>query len=170
MPPLRKLVQFISLTSLSLLSLPAIAAPVVTPVVVPQSPTQSAPASPTTKLLDDRVKGIMERQRIPGMAVVVIKNGQVQELKGYGVADITTKQPVTPDTKFAIGSTTKPFTAMAIMMLVEEGKVNLDAPVSQYLTDLPAQWQPLTIRQLLSHTAGLYEDYDWRKILTQVWH
>jgi D-alanyl-D-alanine carboxypeptidase len=164
--PLQKLAQFISLTSLSLLSLPAIAAPVLTPppVAAPRSPAQSTPASPTTKLLDDRVKGIMERQRIPGMAVVVIKNGQVQELKGYGVADITTKQPVTPDTKFAIGSTTKPFTAMAIMMLVEEGKVNLDAPVSQYLTDLPAQWQPLTIRQLLSHTAGLYEDYDWRKI------
>jgi D-alanyl-D-alanine carboxypeptidase len=138
-------------------------------IALPPTPAQSTPAatqprsSKSTQLLDDRVKGIMERQHIPGMAVVVIKNGQVRELKGYGVTDITTKQPVSPDTKFVIGSNTKPFTAMAIMMLMEEGKVDLDKPISQYLADLPSQWKLLTLRQLLSHTAGISEDGYWRK-------
>jgi D-alanyl-D-alanine carboxypeptidase len=148
----------------------AIAATIPSAIAVPSTLIQAAPAvgqerSPELRQpLDVRIRGIMERQHIPGMAVVVIKDGQVQELKGYGVTDVTTKQPVSPDTKFPIGSITKPFTAMAIMMLVEEGKVNLDKPISQYLADLPPQWRPLTLRQLLSHTAGLAEDYSWQKI------
>jgi D-alanyl-D-alanine carboxypeptidase len=156
-----KYLPLTTLVSLSLGLLPAIA--------LPPTPAQSTPAatqlrsSKSTQILDDRVKGIMERQHIPGMAVVVIKNGQVQELKGYGVTDITTKQPVSPDTKFAIGSNTKQFTAMAIMMLVEEGKVSLDKPISQYLSNLPPQLAPLTLRQLLSHTSGIADDNFWRK-------
>jgi D-alanyl-D-alanine carboxypeptidase len=156
-----KYLKLLSLTSLSLGLLPAIA---LHPTLVQSTPAATQPrSSKSNRLLDDRVKGIMERQHIPGMAVVVIKNGQVQELKGYGVTDITTKQPVSSDTKFAIGSITKPFTAMAIMMLVEEGKVDLDKPVSQYLSDLPTQWAPLTLRQLLSHTSGISEEGSWRK-------
>jgi D-alanyl-D-alanine carboxypeptidase len=160
--PLWKYLHPIGFISSSFLFLPAIA--------VPLTPIQAAPAvgqrlyPELRQPLNDRVRGIMERQHIPGMAVVVIKDGLVQELRGYGVTDVTTKQRVSTDTKFPIGSTTKPFTAMAIMMLVEEGKVDLDKPISQYLSDLPAQWQPLTLRQLLSHTAGLSEDYSWRKI------
>jgi D-alanyl-D-alanine carboxypeptidase len=158
------LLKHLSLTTLvnfSLGLLPAIALP---PTPVQPTPAATQPRSPkSTQLLDDRVKGLMERQHIPGMAVVVIKNGQVQELKGYGVTDITTKQPVSPDTKFVIGSNTKPFTAMAIMMLVEEGKVDLDKPISQYLSDLPTEWKLLTLRQLLSHTAGIPEDGYWLK-------
>jgi D-alanyl-D-alanine carboxypeptidase len=122
------------------------------------------PANDPMAKLDREVAAIMERQHIPGMSVVVIKNGRVQALKGYGVADIATKQPVGSDTKFPIASTTKTFTAMAIMMLVEEGKVNLDKPISQYLANLPPKWQLLRLRQLLSHTAGLSEDYSWQKI------
>jgi D-alanyl-D-alanine carboxypeptidase len=156
----QKYLSLVSLISLSLGILPAIAIPPIqaTPIAQTRSPQPKL-----TQLLDDRVKGIMERQHIPGMAVVVIRNGQVQELKGYGVTDITTKQPVSPNTKFGIGSNTKPFTAMAIMMLAEEGKVDLDKPISQYLADLPPQWKLLTLRQLLSHTAGISEDGYWRK-------
>jgi D-alanyl-D-alanine carboxypeptidase len=158
--PLLKQLQFIALLSFSLAILPAIALP---PSLVQSTPTGQTRLPKSNQLLDDRVKGIMERQHIPGMSVVVIKNGEVQELKGYGVTDITTKQLVSPDTKFVIGSNTKPFTAMAAMMLVEEGKVDLDRPISQYLSDLPAEWKPLTLRQLLSHTAGISEDGYWRK-------
>jgi D-alanyl-D-alanine carboxypeptidase len=129
-----------------------------------KQPRSTEPANALMAKLDREVAAIMKRQHIPGMSVVVIKNGRVQALKGYGVTDITTKQPVSPNTKFLIGSTTKPFTAMAIMMLVEEGKVNLDKPISQYLSDLPPKWKLLTLRQLLSHTAGLAEDYPWQKI------
>jgi D-alanyl-D-alanine carboxypeptidase len=156
--------QLISLASFSLLFFLAVS---IFPTPIQTVPTLAQPRSSkleSRQRLDDRVRGIMERQHIPGMAVVVIKDGRVQELKGYGVTDITTKQLVTPDTKFPIGSTTKPFTAMAIMMLVEEGKLNLDKPIGQYLSNLPPQWQSLTLRQLLGHTAGLSEDYDWQKI------
>jgi CubicO group peptidase (beta-lactamase class C family) len=113
--------------------------------------------------LDDRVKGMMQRGNIPGMAVVVIKDGLVLEMKGYGVADRATQNSIGPNTKFGIGSITKPFTAMAIMLLVEDGKVDLDQPIRQYIPDVPTEWAPLTIRQLISHTAGISEDYpSWR--------
>jgi D-alanyl-D-alanine carboxypeptidase len=159
-----KPLQLINLASFSLLFFLAVS---VFPTPIQTVSTLAQPRSPeleSRQRLDDRVRGIMERQHIPGMAVVVIKDGLVLELKGYGVTDTTGKQPVSPDTKFPIGSITKPFTAMAIMMLVEEGRVDLDKPISQYLSDLPPEWQPLTLRQLLSHTAGLSEDYAWQKI------
>jgi CubicO group peptidase (beta-lactamase class C family) len=134
-------------------------------------PTNSTSSTPVTikpqlsnEFLDGRIKVIMEQQKIPGMAVVVIKNGQVKVLKGYGLADINTKAPVVPETKFPIGSLTKQFTAMAIMMLVEEGKVNLDKPISQYINNLPSKWAPLTLRQLLGHTSGMSDDYSWEKV------
>jgi D-alanyl-D-alanine carboxypeptidase len=145
----------ISLAIVSAISAPTSQSPTIPTIKQPQS---IEPANAQMAKLDLEVAAIMERQHIPGMSVVVIKNGRVQALKGYGVADIETKQPVTPDTKFAIGSVTKQFTAMAVMMLVEEGKVNLDKPISQYLPDLPSQWQSLTLRQLLNHTAGISEE------------
>jgi D-alanyl-D-alanine carboxypeptidase len=114
--------------------------------------------------LDDRIKGMMQRQHIPGMAIVVIKNGLVIERRGYGFADRKTQATVSADTAFPIGSITKQFTATAVMLLVEDDKLDLDTPIRQYLTDLPPTWQPLTLRQLLSHTSGLSEQYDYGKI------
>jgi D-alanyl-D-alanine carboxypeptidase len=110
--------------------------------------------------LDERIKGMMARQHIPGMAIVVIKDGLVIERRGYGLADLKTRANVGADTAFPIGSVTKQFTATAIMLLVEDGKLDLDQPIRQYLSDLPPSWQPLTLRQLLSHTSGLATD-DW---------
>jgi D-alanyl-D-alanine carboxypeptidase len=160
---LSKFILLTSLASLIVGLLPTVAIPRTSIQLNPTVAHAQSHKPDLRQLLDDRVKGIMERQHIPGMAVVVIKDGQVQELKGYGVTDITTKKPVSPDTNFVIGSNTKPFTAMAIMMLVEDGKVNLDKPISQYLADLPPQWKLLTLRQLLNHTSGISEDGYWRK-------
>jgi D-alanyl-D-alanine carboxypeptidase len=160
--------KYLFLTYSSLLSFslctPAISIP---PGESQSSPSTEQPQSSNPdrhQILDKRVKKIMQKQHIPGMAVVAIQNGRVQEIKGYGVADIDTKKPVTPETKFPIGSITKPFTAMAIMMLVEEGKVSLDEPISKYLTNLPSQWTAITLRQLMSHTAGISEVVDWGKV------
>jgi D-alanyl-D-alanine carboxypeptidase len=111
-------------------------------------------------VLDNRVTSIMESLHIPGMAVAIVRDGVV-EIKGYGVKDNETKQPIEPNTAFVIGSNTKPFTAMATMMLVEEGKVDLDESIDKYLTNLPPQWVTLTLRQLLSHTSGISEDGYW---------
>jgi D-alanyl-D-alanine carboxypeptidase len=112
--------------------------------------------------LDDRIQGIMQRQHIPGMAIVVIKDGLVLEMKGYGYADRKNQITVGANTRFPIGSVSKQFTATAIMLLVEDGKLDLDAPIGQYLTDLPPTWQPLTLRQLLNHTSGISEENSWK--------
>ena len=90
-----------------------------------------------------------------GGSILVAQNGQPVVSKGYGMANIELAVPNTPQTVFRLGSVTKQFTAMAIMMLQERGKLRVSDPVCQYLTDCPAAWQPLTIRHLLTHTAGI---------------
>jgi CubicO group peptidase (beta-lactamase class C family) len=88
-------------------------------------------------------------------SILVARNGEPVVSKGYGMANIELAVPNTQQTVFRLGSVTKQFTAMAIMMLQERGKLRVSDPVCQYLTDCPAAWQPLTIRHLLTHTAGI---------------
>jgi CubicO group peptidase (beta-lactamase class C family) len=96
---------------------------------------------------------------IPGAALGLVQNGKVIYTKGYGVQSTTTKTPVTENSLFNIGSVTKSFTALGIMQLVDQGKLDLDTPVVKYLPDFklsdPAATQKLTLRHLLSHTSGL---------------
>lgn len=108
--------------------------------------------------VDALIKAEMAKLHIPGAAVAVLRNGKTELLKGYGLANIEQKIPVTPDTMFQIASTTKPFTAMTIMMLVEEGKVSLDDKAIKYLPWLPAIYSEVTVRQLLTHTSGINRD------------
>jgi CubicO group peptidase (beta-lactamase class C family) len=85
-----------------------------------------------------------------------------REPLAYGLASIQNDAPVTPNTRFAVASVTKPITAVGIMLLVQDGKVELDAPVSRYLTEAPAAWSAMTVRHLLNHTSGLPEiGYGW---------
>jgi CubicO group peptidase (beta-lactamase class C family) len=88
-------------------------------------------------------------------SVLVAQNGQVILSKGYGFADREQKIPNTAQTKFCIASITKQFTAMAIMMLQEQGKLNVQDKICTYLTDCPEAWKPITIHQLLTHTSGI---------------
>jgi len=97
----------------------------------------------------------MGERRIPGLQVAVVLHGKIVLLKSYGIANLQYATPVTNRSVFSINSCTKAFTGVAIMQLVEEGKVVLAAPVSRYLDSLPAPWQPVTIRQLLTHVSGL---------------
>jgi CubicO group peptidase (beta-lactamase class C family) len=92
---------------------------------------------------------------VPGIAIVVMRNGQVFNETTIGSASLANHRPVTGDTPFQLASTTKIFTSAAVLSLVAEGKVGLDGPIGRYLHDLPASWRPVTIRQLLSHTSGL---------------
>lgn len=108
--------------------------------------------------IDRYIESEMDAGRIPGLALGIVKGDQILYLKGYGKAD-ETGRPVTPETPFVLGSTTKSFTALAIMQLVEAGKVDLDAPVQHYLpwfrvADAEASAQ-ITIRHLLNQTSGL---------------
>lgn len=97
----------------------------------------------------------MERLQIPGLAVAVVKDGQMVLTRNYGTASIEFGVPVNEDTVFAVNSVTKAFTGVAAMRLVEQGKLDLSAPVGRYLTDLPEAWRAVTIGQLLSHMSGL---------------
>ena len=113
-------------------------------------------ATPAQKAGVERVvRDMMRKRNIPGLQVAVIRHGRIAMLGAYGVANLQDKVPVTDDTVFSINSATKSFTGVAVMQLVEDGKLALDAPVSRYLEGLPAAWQPVTIRQLLTHTSGL---------------
>ena len=108
--------------------------------------------------IDDYVSSQMDDLRIPGMALGIIEDGQIAHLQGYGAADATGRE-VTAQTPFHIGSVTKSFTALAVMQLVEEGKIELDAPVQQYLpwftlADEEAAAK-ITVRNLLNHTSGI---------------
>ena len=96
----------------------------------------------------------------PGCAVGVREQGKLTFSKGYGLASLEHRVPITPQTAFYAGSVSKQFTAAAIMQLVRQGKVSLDAPVSQYVQELPEfkEGNP-TVRHLLHHVSGLRESY-----------
>jgi CubicO group peptidase (beta-lactamase class C family) len=115
-------------------------------------------AQPKPVVVDDYLKGQMAKLHIPGVAVAVLRSGELEMIKGYGVANIERRSKVTRNTRFQIASTTKPFTSMAVMMLVEEGRVRLDEKAAKYLPWLPPVYKDVTVRQLLSHTSGVNRD------------
>jgi D-alanyl-D-alanine carboxypeptidase len=88
-------------------------------------------------------------------AILVARHGRVLVKNAYGLANAEWSVPNTPQTKFEIGSLTKQFTAVAILSLVQEGKLRLEAAISEYLSDLPQAWSHITIHQLLTHTSGI---------------
>jgi len=111
-----------------------------------------------TEKLDEVIRGQIAKQNIAGISIAVIRNGKIVLTKGYGLANIEQSIQATPETKFQIASTTKPFTASAIMLLVEDGKISLDHKAAKYLPKLPAQYSEVTIRQLLTQTSGVNRD------------
>lgn len=91
----------------------------------------------------------------PGATVIVVKNGKTLLRKAYGAADIATKTPLTPGTVLRLGSITKQFTAVAILMLMEEGKLALNDPITRFFPDYPTGGKVITIEHLLTHTSGI---------------
>jgi CubicO group peptidase (beta-lactamase class C family) len=120
--------------------------------------------------VDEYVTSEMQKERIPGLSLAVIKDGQIILAKGYGLANVELQVPAKPETVFQSGSMGKQFTATAVMMLVEEGKLSLDDKITKYFTDAPASWQNITVRHLLTHTAGTTDyprDFDLRRDYTE---
>lgn len=124
-------------------------------VTLTAAPAQTAPSAGSN--VDDAVLAEMKREHIPGLALGVYRDGQIVKAQGYGFANVELNVPVKPETLFQSGSVGKQFTATAIMMLVEEGKVNLDDSITKYFPDAPASWKPIRVKNLLSHTSGLSE-------------
>ncbi|WNV87246.1 serine hydrolase domain-containing protein [Umezawaea sp. Da 62-37] len=133
--------------------------PVSTPIVVPPSTTPPAAApvtvDPAGQVLDDYLAGMAVQQQFRG-AVEVRRGADVLLRKGYGDADVGTSTPVTPDTRFQVGSLTKQFTAVAVLRLQDQGKVRVTDLVCSHLADCPPDWAPITVDQLLTHTSGIY--------------
>ncbi len=105
--------------------------------------------------IDDSVRTEMERQGIPGVAIAVARNGEVLKAAGYGLANLEHRVPVRAETIFQSGSLGKQFTAAAVMLLVEDGKIALSDAVAKYLPDAPASWRAITVYHLLTHTSGI---------------
>ena len=108
----------------------------------------------------------MENQHIPGLALLVTRNGVPVRSEGFGLANVELNVPVKPETIFQSGSIGKQFTAAAVLMLADAGKIGLDDPLSKYFASGPGWWNQVTIRELLSDTAGFADypkDFDLRK-------
>jgi CubicO group peptidase (beta-lactamase class C family) len=121
--------------------------------------------------IDAFVEAERERQRIPGVAVAIVRGAEVVKAQGYGLANLEHQVPVKPETVFQSGSLGKQFTAAAVMLQLEDGKLALDDPLTRFFPDAPAGWARITVRQLLTHTSGIADygraDVDYRKDYTE---
>ena len=105
--------------------------------------------------VDRIVRAIMQERRIPGAVVAVARRGKTVKKQAYGLASVELDVPVTEGTVFEIGSVTKQMTAAAVMLLVEDGKIDLDDKISKYLPGVPDAWRDVSVRHLLTHTSGV---------------
>jgi CubicO group peptidase (beta-lactamase class C family) len=121
--------------------------------------------------VDDYIKAEMERRKIPGLSLAVVRDGEVIKAQGYGLSNVELNVAATPETIYQSGSVGKQFTATLTMILVEEGKLSLDDRIAKHIPDAPASWQDITVRHLLTHTSGLsnriYEKINMRQDYTE---
>jgi CubicO group peptidase (beta-lactamase class C family) len=123
--------------------------------------TVPGPESSPLDSLVDRLFADYDAVGLPGAAVLVMEGDRVLVRKGFGTADLEQSVPVTPESAFRLASISKQFTAMAILLLEEEGRLSLADPVSRWLPGLPAWSEHVRISHLLTHTSGIadYEDH-----------
>lgn len=108
--------------------------------------------------VDDYVKAEMQKQHVPGVSLAVIKDGKIIKAEGYGLANVELNVPVNPDTVFKIGSISKQLIAAGILLLIQDGAITLDDPVSKFLEGTPETWKNITVRHFLTHTSGLVRE------------
>lgn len=123
----------------------------VTPVLADSAPKRDKLSAE----VDVVVRQQMKEQHIPGIGLAVVREGRIVYANGYGLANIETSTSVSPETIFEAGSITKQFTATAIMLLAEEGKLSLDDGIAKYFPEAPPALRAVTIRHLLTHTSGI---------------
>ena len=114
-------------------------------------------AVPTSQI--DAIFADLRSDSAPGAAVLVLRHGRAIFARGYGLSDMSAHAPITPQTDFRLASLSKEFTATAVMLLVRDGKLRLDEPLTEALPGFPDYGRAITIRNLLNHTSGL-EDYE----------
>jgi CubicO group peptidase (beta-lactamase class C family)/imidazolonepropionase-like amidohydrolase/Tol biopolymer transport system component len=142
--------------------------PAPAPLTLPWSLRRTG--TPTLAAVDTLVRRTMARLKVPGLALAVVRRGEVLLARGYGVAELENGTAVTDETMFQSGSLGKQFTSAGIMALVEDGKLDLDASVRRYVPEAPPTWEPIRIRHLLDHSAGLpdytTDGFDYRRDYT----
>src|SRR5262245_28542528 len=128
--------------------------------LIPGPTAQRTPGSPRVDSIMSRLVGSSS----PGAAVLVINDGTVMHEKGYGLANLKEKLPITTTSTFDLASVSKQFTAMAIMMLAERGKLDYEDRLTKFFPEFPSYASQITVRHLLTHTAGLpnYITLFWR--------
>lgn len=129
------------------------------------------PVTAAADAVDEYVRSVMDAKKIPGVSIVVLRDGEVVKSEGYGFANLEHEVAATPETIYQSGSVGKQFTAAGILLLAEDGKLGLDDRLAQHFPGGPASWHRITIRHLLTHTSGL-KDYgadeiDFRKDYTE---
>jgi CubicO group peptidase (beta-lactamase class C family) len=127
---------------------------------------QNTLAPDLAETVDTYVTEQMDIDGIPGVSLAIVQDGKVVYAKGYGFANVEHEVPAKPETVYQLASVSKQLTAAGVLLLVQDGKIDLDASIKTYLTDAPETWQDITVRQILNHTAGL-GDYDEGFDLTQ---
>ena len=122
-------------------------------------PLKAFADSPTDEV-DTYIPRQMEQHHVPGISVGILKDGKVLLAKGYGFANVELSVPATADTVYGLLSVSKQFTAAAVMLLADDGKLSLDDKIGKYLVDAPIAWNDVSIRHLLSNTSGIpdYKD------------
>lgn len=108
--------------------------------------------------VDDYVKAEMQRQRVSGISIAVLKDGKIIKAEGYGLANVELNVPARPETVYKIGSVSKQLIATGIMLLMQDGKLSLDDKLSKFLEGTPDTWKEITVRHLLTHTSGLVRE------------
>jgi CubicO group peptidase (beta-lactamase class C family) len=121
--------------------------------------------NPTVAAQVDAVFADMERPQHPGPALLVVDHDEILFRKGYGLADLEMQRPITADTSFYLGSISKPFTALAIMLLAEDGRLSYDDRLSAFFPQLPAWSAEISVRHLLHHTSGLPEYLPFSRVM-----
>ncbi|MGV3615858.1 MAG: serine hydrolase domain-containing protein [Fimbriimonas sp.] len=116
---------------------------------------------------DDVIREAMKKDGTPALAACVLHRGKIIYRNGFGFLDADGKKPVTADTPFPIASLSKPMVAMAVLKLVEQRKLRLEAPIGDLLPDLPEAWRPIPLRRLLDHTSGIPSPTDLERFRKQ---
>jgi CubicO group peptidase (beta-lactamase class C family) len=122
------------------------------------SSSAAAQAASLPDTVDRFIRAELVRQRIPGMSVAILRGDSVLLARGYGFANQELHAPATDSSVYGVGSLTKPFTAAAIVLLSQQGKLKLDDPIAKYLPEGSKVWSGVTIRHLLTHTSGVPQD------------
>ncbi len=118
-------------------------------------PCQAQLSSSTQRQLETAISRFMAEHHVPGLSVAIVENGQCEWSAGFGVADLENSVPATSQTLYRLASLSKPITATAALLLWQNGKLDLDAPVQKYCPRFPQKEAPITTRELLGHLSGI---------------